>query len=172
MVAEDILNSLVLDDITRSHAHIVSSNAEMLYNDMFKQYRLKYGLDSVVFSVTASEIGKMINVIHSEILSRRSVCSKHNVMRVSDLNYGLLDDIDQDIVKKLYLHVLLPRYMSNRNISTLIKLMSICIPMDIHLLVYHQADSKEENIEEINKMCYWTVIDDTDEIFNKEENLQ
>lgn len=169
MVAEYILDNLVLDDITRSHAHIISCNAEMLYMDTYNQYRKKYGLDSVVFSVKMSEIGKMVKVIQQEIINRRLICNKQNVMRVSDLNRIVLDEIDQDIVKKLYLHVLLPRYISNRNLSMLSKLMCICVPMDIHLLVYHQSDSKSDNIDEINKVCYWTVIDDNGEISSKEK---
>lgn len=169
MVAEDIVESLTLDDITKSHAHIISSNAEMLYMDMYNQYHKRYGLDSVVFSVKISEIGRMVQVIQQEINNRRSVCSKQGVLRVSDLDRTKLDDVEQDIVKTLYLHVLLPRYISNKNLNTLSKLMSICIPADIHLLVYHQTDSKPDNIEEINKICYWTVLPENNEISTKED---
>lgn len=167
MLTGKIVDALEFDDQLKAHVQVVSTKIEMLHESLYKEFQRRYGLESIVFSVMDNEISRMYNVIKQETVNRRSICNKYGKARVSDLTVSEITEGERDTVRKLYLHVLLPKTEKNRNIEILIKLIRLSIPLDIHFVLYQCKSSRGEFLDKIDSITCWKVDEDSRIVYNK-----
>ena len=150
-----------LDDLTKAHICIKSKSPVITSNKLFNDIQAQSELTELNIDVKPSEIGDFIINLADEVKVRRQCLAEYKKLRVSDIADKPTTLVKANIV------LILPRTLSNQNLSTLGDMLSYAVPLDIHFYIILPTDVQEKVFRSIANKCYWVLDEGTKELQHK-----
>lgn len=160
-----MLKNIEFNDITKAHALVVTEAPEMAFDDILFEVETTVPINSSIVSVRPHEIGEFARELNLELNHRKSIIMSYGVVRKSDIE--VTDIFDNEVLNDVYVCMLLPRTLMNKNISMLSNIYSQTIRFGIHIITVIDEGADERILEEIDKYSYWKINWDYKEVMHK-----